>query len=251
MDRQYHILNGDALKERFPQKIDGEIIVMRECLVDGNVQGADLEEFYHNRARYLNGYMDDTNQNDYFNYTVVELQKIQSMKAPAEVNLWFEDDLFCQVNFWFTLYFLKNSKNLNPVYLIRPDVHTQFGFAGLTDDQLINRYHNRLHLENQEEIGHLWELYQSGKTAKMLELAQIMEGRYPFILPAVKAHIDRLPIEGSLGRPHQTIKKIMQELNTKEFGPIFQEFCRRESIYGFGDLQVKRFLKEVIRNEFR
>jgi hypothetical protein len=30
------------------------------------------------------------------------------------------------------------------------------------------------------------------------------------------------------------------------FGTVFQEFCKRESIYGFGDLQVKRIFDEVV-----
>ncbi len=39
MRKQYHILNGDSLKEQFPENIQGDIIVARECLVDGNVKG--------------------------------------------------------------------------------------------------------------------------------------------------------------------------------------------------------------------
>ena len=30
-----------------------------------------------------------------------------------------------------------------------------------------------------------------------------------------------------------------------DFGIIFKEFCKREPIYGFGDLQVKRLLSEL------
>ena len=40
----------------------------------------------------------------------------------------------------------------------------------------------------------------------------------------------------------------MDELNTEQFGLIFKEFCNRESIYGFGDLQVKRLLDEIKNN---
>lgn len=36
--------------------------------------------------------------------------------------------------------------------------------------------------------------------------------------------------------------KIVEELNTKEFGSIYREFNRREAIYGFGDLQVKNMM---------
>ena len=54
MKVQHHILNGDALKEQFPtDKIDGHLIVCRECLIDGNIQGDSLMEFWDNRAEFI------------------------------------------------------------------------------------------------------------------------------------------------------------------------------------------------------
>ncbi len=37
MIKQFHILHGAALKERFPETIQADIIVARKCLVDGEV----------------------------------------------------------------------------------------------------------------------------------------------------------------------------------------------------------------------
>ena len=37
----------------------------------------------------------------------------------------------------------------------------------------------------------------------------------------------------------------MKELDTKDFGTIFKEFNRRESIYGFGDVQVRRLFNSI------
>ena len=60
MRKQYHILNGDSLKDQFPEIISGEIIIARECLVDGNVKGNNLIEFFKTRAKFIsnnyNGY---------------------------------------------------------------------------------------------------------------------------------------------------------------------------------------------------
>lgn len=52
-NKQVRILNGDALKELFPKNMDGEIIVARECLMVGNLEGEDLAEFFKNRARFI------------------------------------------------------------------------------------------------------------------------------------------------------------------------------------------------------
>ena len=50
----YHVLNGDALSAQFPEGIEGERIVARECLVDGPVGGKDLDAFFQTRAAFLN-----------------------------------------------------------------------------------------------------------------------------------------------------------------------------------------------------
>ena len=45
-------------------------------------------------------------------------------------------------------------------------------------------------------------------------------------------------------RPKEELKQILEELNTKEFDPIFHVFCEREANYSFGNLYVKRLYKE-------
>jgi len=79
----------------------------------------------------------------------------------------------------------------------------------------------------------------------MIRIAEKLNDRFSFLIYAVQAHKDRLPLNGNSGRPTQTLIRIMNELNTAEFGPIFREFSKREAIYGFGDLQVKRMLAEI------
>lgn len=97
MKSQYHILNGDALKVQFPEVLKGNIIVARECLI-GDVQGKNLEQFFHTRAQFISNF-EDYNYDDYFQDTVSEFEKIRAIPENAVINLWFEDDLFCQVNF--------------------------------------------------------------------------------------------------------------------------------------------------------
>ena len=53
MDKVYHILNGDSLKERFPKAISGNVLVCRECLVDGPTTSETLEDIYKVRAHFI------------------------------------------------------------------------------------------------------------------------------------------------------------------------------------------------------
>ena len=248
MRKQYHILNGDSLKEQFPENIQGEIIVTRECLVDGNVKGNNLAELFHSRAQFISRNYKGYKEQDYYKKTVPEFQKIQSITDDADINLWFEDDLFCQVNFWFTINLLNQSHKNNPTFLIRPKKHSQFGFGGLNKLELVSVYENRALLTDIDKLANLWELYKNDDTENLLKTARDFENRYPFILNAVKAHSERIPTEGSLGKPSQSILQIMKDLKTEEFEPVFREFCKRESIYGFGDLQVKRLFDEIKNN---
>ena len=68
---------------------------------------------------------------------------------------------------------------------------------------------------------------------------------FPFLTDVVTAHSERVPTNDSPGRPKKIIKEIIDELGTSDFSPVFREFSKRESIYGFGDLQVKRLMKDL------
>ena len=246
--KQYHILNGDALREQFPENLTGEVIIARECLVDGDVIGSDLDTLFRTRAQFISNNYDGYSVQDYFKETVPEFLKIQRIPANADINLWFEDDLFCQVNFWFVAHLLSKTAGDNQVFLVRPKAHNQYGFGALSKTELISSYDNRLALVDLNKIASLWTSYQNDDTGELIKRAQELEDIYPFILPAVEAHIERISKDGNMGRPTQALITIIKELKTEEFAPVFREFSLRESIYGFGDLQVKR-LFDAIKND--
>lgn len=248
MKIQYHVLNGDSLKEQFPKEIDGEIIVARECFVHGDVSSASLDELFKIRAKFISDVYGDYSIEDYYEDSVSEFEKLQNIPDKTEINLWFEDDLFCQVNFWFTVNLILNSLKDYTVFLIRPVIHTQYGFGGLSELDLINAFKQKTQLTELDKIASLWNSYQNNDIEVLVKVAHELEQKYPFILNAVEAHVDRIPNENSLGRPIQTLIDIMNDLGTDSFVPVFKEFNKRESIYGFGDLQVKRLFDEIKNN---
>ncbi|WP_422359704.1 DUF1835 domain-containing protein [Reichenbachiella sp.] len=241
----FHILNGDALKEQFPKTVKGEILVAREGLVDGAVKSDSLEELFQVRANFLfETYNIPTEE--YKIKTINEFEKIKNIPSQSEINLWFEDDLFCQVNFWFTCYLLNQFTEHCKVYLVRPEVHTPYGFAALDQEGLTQAFADRVQINDLDRLAQLWESYSHEDLDQLVELGEELQGEFPFIPVAIQAHSDRLPKDGNLGRPKESLKQIMSELDTKEFGPVFKAFNQRESIYGFGDLQVKRLFDEVL-----
>lgn len=246
MTALYHILNGDVLKNQFPKQIPGQIIVARECLVDGPVDGDSLEELFETRSSFIKKAYGTFEDEDYYQKSVSEFRRIMSIPADSEINLWFEDDLFCQVNFWFVCSLLQaHSKNCSINY-VRPEVHTRFGFGGLNEADLMAIFNNRKKLTQIKKLAELWALYQHQSTSEMLSIGKQLETDLPFLLPAIQAHIDRVPSDGEPGRPVKSLMEIRDEFKTNDFGTIFREFSKRESIYGFGNLQVRRLYDELL-----
>src|SRR5690349_1245447 len=121
----YHILNGDSMAYSFPDtKIEGEIIVVREALIDGDLSGDDLQVFWHSRAKHIG-----LTEAEYQDKVANEFEKIINAPNDSEFNLWFEYDLFCQVNMWFVISLINNlpvNKKVYAVYtsyLNRTDKH--------------------------------------------------------------------------------------------------------------------------------
>lgn len=246
MGNQYHILNGDALKSQFPISIEGEVIITRECLIDGNIKGENLTDLFRNRANFISENYPNNSKEDYYEKAVSEFKKILNITEKSEVNLWFEDDLFCQVNCWFVLHLLLESKKALKIYLVRPQELSQYGFGGLSKAELIDLYSNRILLKQKEILSKLWPSYQKDEMDKLREQANLLKADYPFILNSVKAHILRIPKEDYPGRPIETLKEIIRDFETTDFTIVFNEFSKREFIYGFGDEQVRQLLKEIL-----
>lgn len=240
MSEIYHILNGDALADQFPTSIPGEKIVLRECLVDGPVNGGSLEELFEARANYLSS----ENKSNYYQKVVPEVKKILAISDSSQVNFWFEDDLFCQVNFWFAANLLSSSE-IEFSY-VRPTSDIEVGFGGMNVVELEMAFQNRSKLLNHDLqiFSQLWASYCTGELDSSENVQ--LNGDFDFIIPAIKAHLDRKPDDSGFGRPERSLLKIMEDLNTKEFGTVFKEFSKREGIYGFGDLQVRRIYDRIL-----
>lgn len=242
----YHILNGDALKAMFPD-LPGQVLVAREALVDGSVHGATPEELWETRANWLAEAAPEETEAGYYAKAVPEFKQMQAIPAGSEVHLWFERDLFCQVNLWFVWWLMRRENKAHRYHLVLPTAELQYGFGGMSKEALKEAWENRREV-GAEEWGawaELWPAYQAGDRAKMAEVAGKLGGKWDFLAPAMAAWEAMHPADGSPGRPTQTLLALREELQTEEFGPVFREFCRREAIYGFGDLTVYRLWKNL------
>lgn len=247
MKKQVHILNGDALAEQLPSSLSGSKIICRECLVDGPVDGETLAALMKTRATFISTAYPAATYDAYYEKLQPEIDKILAIQQDAEVNLWFEDDLFCQVNMWWVIDLLA-AQNLKNIFLVRPSVLSQYGFGGYASAGLMGLYDKRVELGKMDLWKSLWPSYQRGDLSKLLELSGSLESHYPFVSSAVRAYEAALPTETSEGRPRETLRRLINELGSNDFGLVFRAFCKEEAIYGYGDLQVRRMWEEIVNS---
>lgn len=240
--KHYHILNGDALKERFTLADTSAIIIARECFIDGPVAGDSLEKLYRTRAVFLSEQYGGTIA-DYTTKVIREFEKIKNISSTSAIHLWFEDDVFCQLNFWFTITLIrKHFKLSNSLYLVRPTKHSFYGFNGLTDLELAEILKERTQLKDTMPFVKLWQAYQQQNITALANISEALKKEFPFIKDAVNAYIASLPTHDNEGDVVTCLKTIKQALKTDSFSIIFKEFCKRMPIYGYGDVQIKRIL---------
>ena len=245
----YNILNGDSLAHTFPDtKIQGDVIVVREGLIDGDLSGNNLHDFWQSRANYMG-----LTATEYYKNVAKEFEKIINAPDNSEFNLWFEYDLFCQVNMWFVISIINSLPIKKKVYAVYTSYldksNKQFwnGFGPANSNELKICYAKRILLgETDMHLGHeLWKAYKNGNLEELTNLSKHQSISFPYLNEVVKAHVDRFPKDGEKGRPEKVIEEIIQN-GSNDFEKVFREFWKRESIYGFGDTQLKHLYDKVI-----
>lgn len=238
----YHITNGDALSGRLKElKIEGVILTMRECLIDGP---KDTKQGFTAFLKLREGFIYEQfgQEQSYEECVVSEFRKMQKISENSVIYFWFEDDLFCQANWWFLMYYLRHLQVGK--FLVRSGGHSPYSFAGLSNKELLEAPNGKIDLTEPGLI-QLWDCYTRNDLKSLTKKYKDLKSKYPFILTAFEAHIDRLPKQRYLGRPKEVLKQLTLEMGLKDFGAIFKGFQKQLPYYGYGDLQVRNMLNEL------
>ena len=242
-----HILNGDALGDQFPKDLPGETLVFRECLIEGPKKIVGFKAFFASRATYLSEAYDPKIKENYSLELSIPLMRLVTGDMPSEVVLWFEEDLFCQANFWFVCYFLFISGFNGKVCWAKPSGAARYNFGLLSKESLTTVFENRL-LIDVAKIAPLWQAYSIDDSDELIRLVRELPDLSEYIIPAASAYNDMNTSAFEQSRPYLALLEITKALKTTHFGKVFMEFCQKEAVYGLGDLQVKRIFEEVVKN---
>jgi hypothetical protein len=230
-----HLLPGDAQVDAFREsRIEGELLVCREALVEGDLGGENLDEFFAKRAAFLGEEL-----SKYAANVASQLRPLQEAKTGDEINLWFEYELFCAVNMWFCLSLLETSAatvhRVAPVYLNEDDRWN--GFGGAIASDMLRCFDERIKLSADDlSLGAaLWRAYRAKDEDALLELSATNSAAFPYLVEVGKAAAEKDLI------PANIIAEIESE-GINNFNEIFLEFRRRAGVYGYGDSQVKKVM---------
>lgn len=237
----YHVLPGDSLVDEFSKAgIDGTVIVCREALAVGPVDAASLDEFWDQRARFiLTEYGED--EIEYHEKVATGLNRLTELETGDEVNLWFEYELFCSVNYWFCLSLIDAEVAAYRVEPIGLDEKDRWdGFGKFDADAVRASFELRTRLTDADVSfgSELWAAYRRRDHAELRRLGKENSEAFPYLKEVVAAAIEQ-DIE-----PLEIVRAITRAGET-DFAKIFAEFKKRAGVYGYGDLQVQRLLDQL------
>jgi hypothetical protein len=241
-----HIINGGSTEQTLRQtSLDGEFFSFRDALIDGPTPiTTDTAAWRRLRAAHLSSsYGPDLQECE---TRLIEQEKtLNSFSSHEEVVLWFEHDVFCQVNLLYLLdWFSRVELNKTRLSLINigefPGRDDFRGLGELNTQELASLFPQRVPVDNaQLDLGaRAWQAYCSSNPRSIEQLLENDTSALPFLATAMTAHLQRFPsVINGLGRIENRCLALVDS-GKQKFSALFPDFVRSESVYGFGDAQI-------------
>lgn len=248
-----HITNGDSTTQILNNlPIEGEIITWREMLCEGKTTThVGSEDFWKTRFDFFSSVYNVTKKT-FIDLTLKEYRNLCKQNQD-EIIIWFDYDLFCQVNMIAVISWLKKYRKGRKITLVQsgvsPNHEKLVGFGQLTKKELLDLYKNRVTLSKDdiEYADYIWQLYCSDSPLR-LETVHKFNPSSPFIYltDAINAHLKRFPsLENGLNQVENTILKTINDSNLENENSLVRSLLIEQEVYGFGDVQYSNKIKEL------
>ncbi len=250
MSSLLHITNGDNFTEKLKNlNLKGDIITWREMLCEGKTEtNVGSESFWKTRFEFLNKNYKVT-KSIFIEKTLKEYRSLCNHKQQDQIVLWFEYDLFCQVNMLAVLSWLKANRKYAEISLVcsgkEDDTDKLYGLGELSDEQLLKLYENRTVLtqDDVEYADYVWQLYCSDNPIRLENLQDFGQFQFEYLSEAVKAHLHRFPtIKNGLNALENSVLDYSLSKKPKSKVELLGGLLKNQGNYGFGDTQFERIL---------
>jgi hypothetical protein len=196
-----HITNGDSVVGAFRQvRFPGAYLPWRDVLHDGPVpQTSSLGELSDIRAQALAGSGWSSYEKIRAEFAARD-QALEEFRKHEEVVLWFEHDLFDQLQLiqvldWFSGRDLGNTK-LSLIQIDSyPGVRPFYGLGQLSGPQLVRLFPTRAPVKagHLREAGEAWQAFRAETPAALLDFAQQQFSTLPFLAAALMRFLQEYP----------------------------------------------------------
>lgn len=255
MNNKIHVLNGDNTAQIIAESsIEGAMIVWREMLCEGPLhKDVGSDAFWTKRYAFFEGEVGITKL-EYFDKTIKEIVKLEDLSGCNEVVLWYEYDLFCQINLLaLCVYLLKSyRKNINYYLVCTGKVEGKDQLQSLSNFSPMeyeNLYRNKAKLTKKDLLfaEECWDVYVKNKETELEQFDFSKNPKFQYLQQAIRQHLKRLPGENGL---NQIENKILETINFKaisknEIVKNLMIWQQDHTVYGFGDLQYFLHLKRL------
>lgn len=241
-----HITNGDCTTNYLKKlNFSGEFITWREMLCEGKTTidvGSEL--FWKNRFDFFKSCY-KISKKKFIDYTVKEYRNLCNKKKQKEIVLWFDYDLFCQINMIAVISWLKHYRKGYHITLVcsgkANKKNKMFGLSELSENQIKKHYKNRIELtqDDIEYADYIWQLYCSDNPLRLETIYKLNStSAFRHLTTALEAHLQRFPsIKNGLNKVENTILKTVYKHQPKSKENLVNKLLEEQETYGFGDIQ--------------
>jgi hypothetical protein len=235
--RYLHVLNGDAALTLFRQcEVPGEVVICREMMCEGKVKNTNnLPTLFESRAKHLQFHYGIDKQT-YYSNVVTELEKMVSFASSSdEIVLWFEYDLFSQVNLLFILHFIANSKidKQIPISIVDLPHH-----PGSEDIPKAFDKRTRLQTDDLSLAADIWDAWCMDTPLLLETISKMPTGNLKHIPSAITAHLKRFPDAVTGLSIIEQYFLLQLALGSYRWYVLYMFFWRDLEIYGFSNFQL-------------
>ena len=248
-----HITNGDNFTSKLQAlPVKGDIITWRKMLCEGKTLcSVGSESFWKTRFEFLNKNY-KISKSWFVEKTLKEYRSLCNHKQQDQIVLWFEYDLFCQINMLAVLSWLKTHRRHAEISLVCSGREGKgdklYALTELSDEQLMDLYERRtvLSQDDIEYADYIWQLYCSDNPIRLENQIANNDFQFEYLSEALKTHLRRFPtIKNGL---NELENHILEKARSKKFGSkaeLTDALLTDQGYYGFADTQYDRIITSL------
>lgn len=254
-----HIVNGLATLNLLDRTdIRGARLSGDDIFAEGPVVDClETDRSWSIRADYLHDRF-KIPRSEYLERRAERERGLRSSAYHEEIVLWFEFDLFCQMNllhllYWFAQRDLGNSRLALICPGTFPGIKQFRGLGMLNPKQFASLFPSRTEVSSAQKVlaNKAWKAYSDADPTAIERLLEEGTDDLPHLRSAFFAHLERFPsVKNGLNQVQTKILELLAA-SPRKFSDLFAEVSGSQKIlsHGMGDVQFSAYLDELAEME--